>query len=547
LYADYILVRVLRGSHRQIQLTQAILPSIESKHDDDERNNNNNSTISNMPRTRSGKTNYKVGHGHHGRYAAANGTFAFGKKRQTIKPRATRLQTSEALDRQKRIKISDPSPPTPTKEQLVQLPRATRLNTPTCLHYGIGKRGRDILYPHHLFCTHCEDYVEAMILSSRKATIKRNSRAYTCQGKHKSFIHPTTKKLDRTHNTLLQRFRHGHDDVQDDEENVRVYVTTTRTAAVTNTRTPAPTAPMIARTPHHAPANPQGITTITPASAATSQRRGSPSHDALTNILAEASQRNHKLQWKYANLLTQVEEPKQAIRKLQKKYDDLLLRYQTHLAKTQDPMALIVRAINLPFNDAFKFDGSDAVVDSDIAKRRKAKKLVANVLMQTNFFDGLVRAEILKQAKRYFKEEVYSPWKILRCMDVNGGKISLESIDLLRTIKTDGKKYVSDTILWSSSTIKRVAKLVEEYANRIGLPYSIDRCPELIGSGEVISFELVPVMKLVLKATALFEEAKKRQITMPQSCDGTQVSKNLGVIIYGIKIADRAVVCPLSK
>jgi hypothetical protein len=59
------------------------------------------------------------------------------------------------------------------------------------------------------------------------------------------------------------------------------------------------------------------------------------------------------------------------------------------------------------------------------------QKLVANVLMQTTFFDGLFRAKILKQAKRFFKEEVYSPWKILWCMDVHGGKISLESIDLL--------------------------------------------------------------------------------------------------------------------
>jgi hypothetical protein len=38
-------------------------------------------------------------------------------------------------------------------------------------------------------------------------------------------------------------------------------------------------------------------------------------------------------------------------------------------------MELITRAINLPLNNAREFDGSDAVNDSDIAKRRKAKKL----------------------------------------------------------------------------------------------------------------------------------------------------------------------------
>jgi hypothetical protein len=195
---------------------------------------------------------------------------------------------------------------------------------------------------------------------------------------------------------LLQRFRHGHDDVEDDEEDVRVRVPATPTeAAVTNTHTPAS---RIAFTPHHV-ANPQGTTTITPAppAAATSERRGSPSHDALNGILAESKQ-NNELQSKYAHLLTQVKAPKVALRKLQKKYDDLRLRFQTYLAKRQDPMELHTRAINLPFNDAREFDGSDVVNDSAIVKRKKTQKLVLNVLMQRKFFDGLVHSEILKQA-----------------------------------------------------------------------------------------------------------------------------------------------------
>jgi hypothetical protein len=73
----------------------------------------------------------------------------------------------------------------------------------------------------------------------------------------------------------------------------------------------------IVHTPHHA-ANPQGITTVTPAPAATPQRRGSPSHEALTDILAEESRQNDELQSKYANLLTQVEAAKVALKKLQK-------------------------------------------------------------------------------------------------------------------------------------------------------------------------------------------------------------------------------------
>jgi hypothetical protein len=211
-----------------------------------------------------------------------------------------------------------------------------------------------------------------------------------------------------------------------------------------------------------------------------------------------------------------------ALSNLKKKFDDLHLRYQTYLAKMQDPKELIMHAINLPFNDASN-------------------------LKATQFFDGLLPSKILKPAKQYFKEEVFTPWKILCCMDINCGKILLEPIDLLHRIKTDGKKYISNTILLSSLTIEQVAKLVKEFVNQIGVLYTIKRCPENIGSGEVISFPRIPVIKLVLKATTLFDEAKKRPITTPQSCDGTQMSKNLGVIIYGIKIADQAVVCLLSK
>jgi hypothetical protein len=58
-----------------------------------------------------------------------------------------------------------------------------------------------------------------------------------------------------------------------------------------------------------------------------------------------------------------------------------------------------------------------------------------------------------------------------------------------------------------------VAKLVKEFANRIGLPYTIEKCWENIGSGEVISFPLIPVIKLVMKATTFFDEGKKRPIT----------------------------------
>jgi hypothetical protein len=52
------------------------------QHYDKETRNNNNITISQMPSTRSGEMNYKVGsEQHHGRYARVRGAFASGHEK----------------------------------------------------------------------------------------------------------------------------------------------------------------------------------------------------------------------------------------------------------------------------------------------------------------------------------------------------------------------------------------------------------------------------------------------------------------------------------
>ncbi len=76
------------------------------------------------------------------------------------------------------------------------------------------------------------------------------------------------------------------------------------------------------------------------------------------------------------------------------------------------------------------------------------------MLTQNKFFDGLVRNKIIKQAKGIIREEMYTPSKILRLKDKQGGKLSFDSIDILRTIETNDKKYVRDTIRCGSATIK---------------------------------------------------------------------------------------------
>jgi hypothetical protein len=109
------------------------------------------------------------------------------------------------------------------------------------------------------------------------------------------------------------------------------------------------------------------------------------------------------------------------------------------------------------------------------------------------------------------------------------------------------KKYVKDTILCGSSTIKRVALIVKRFADSF-IPYHISSLAPEHGKGEVISFDLGKVLPVVLRATNIYEAAKEQHVEIPQSSsDATIISKNMSFIIYGIKIKDRAAVCPITK
>jgi hypothetical protein len=118
-------------------------------------------------------------------------------------------------DFQKRI-WTEPSPPTPTKEQLIKLPRARRHSKPCCLHYGIGRGAHEILYHNNFFCGNCDAYVEAMIHSSWKEPIKKDSIVFMCQADHKSHIFPTAKEFDQMHHMLLQHFKEVKEEDGDD-------------------------------------------------------------------------------------------------------------------------------------------------------------------------------------------------------------------------------------------------------------------------------------------------------------------------------------------
>jgi hypothetical protein len=145
-------------------------------------------------------------------------------------------------------------------------------------------------------------------------------------------------------------------------------------------------------------------------------------------------------------------------------------------------------------------------------------------------------------ARKYFRENVFtSSYNILREMDLAGGTLSYEGMDVLRRVETCGVKRFRGSIIPSKSELKRTAGIVEWFA--------MEHCPfhlQQTMAGESIQFDYTKAMMCVTKAFHLDEIGKQRGVSVASSIVGASLSKNLSIIAGGIKITDCAARCPIT-
>ena len=93
------------------------------------------------------------------------------------------------------------------------------------------------------------------------------------------------------------------------------------------------------------------------------------------------------------------------------------------------------------------------------------------------------------------------------------------------------------------SDVKRAAKIVESYAD--------DVCPFktgiIEGVGKYFEFDPTDVVKILIQAYGLEDQARERSVRISQAIDGAQLSKRMTHVLYGLKMNDHAAICPLTK
>jgi hypothetical protein len=155
----------------------------------------------------------------------------------------------------------------------------------------------------------------------------------------------------------------------------------------------------------------------------------------------------------------------------------------------------------------------------------------------------IAQTHLIYLCKNWLKSNVFSPWMILRAMDLAGGRLSYAGLEVLRSLEHMNRKYWKFCILPSRASLQRVAVQVQLFGQM--------KCPfqhvMMEGTGEGIEFDHKKTLAAILEACGLSEIAKQRCIMLAGTVDGSDLSKHLGFIMGGLKINDFSAINPITK
>lgn len=182
--------------------------------------------------------------------------------------------------------------------------------------------------------------------------------------------------------------------------------------------------------------------------------------------------------------------------------------------------------------------------------------ILVDCMWDDNFLDGEVQRCMIEKVRSHLRKSVFTPWKILKAMDVAGFNLSLAGIEVLRRVDVT-EKYARG-ILPSKSSLLRTARMLEAAAEAfcpftmIGQTFqgiddensNIDQDNDI---GEGFEFDAIKVTKTLFEAFGLMEVAKSRAVELALTSDGAQLTNSISHVAAGLKFNDMGLCDPLTK
>jgi hypothetical protein len=535
--------------------------------------------------TRSGK---RIVHNptHYGRYALQNSTLP-GQIRYKTKTARAPIGDDSTVATPLPLWKMPTLPSTPCTNG--QMKTRSTSDQITCSMFGLNRRDK---YPGFHFCSNCDMWDSSSKISSSR--IKRNSYTFKCQAKHESFVYPTdqlvvlyntkVKKVKQRHiptykdfsdssseesnqsillldnfmnsNTLDLDLLANNDDALPEYENEVIDLSTKfecanneendeKVALKLKTKTNSDnelTEHDILKCKYNALLDEfnkilsefQSVSSqLNIVSEKYSSISNSLENIALklndnTNVSESAVVLINKVSIEITNTARLLDNEQRKNRYLQKKYNDLKSSNST--IKTTAELVT-----------QFKQQVSETIISKKM-NYSTISKLIVNELFKDDFLKGVVKEKMIDRVREYYRSSIFSPSSILKAMDMAGGQLSMQGIEILRRVETNGKKFNRKSVLPSSGSIKRICKIVDSFT-QIKVPF---REGMLGTGGEFAQFQPKDVINLMIQSYKLSKISKKRPIKINQAIDAALITTNMHHTTYGLKMADRAAIDPIT-
>jgi hypothetical protein len=538
--------------------------------------------------TRSGK---RIIHDptHYGRYALQNSTLP-GQVRYK-----TQQNTPKSIATPTGVEIPYPTWKMPTLPRSPSENRCMRTrstsNQITCSMFGLSRRDK---YPGFHFCSNCDMWDSSVNISS--ASISRNSVNFKCQASHKSFVYPTdrlvviyntkAKKVKRkqiaTYKELSESSSEesNHSKFDDLYGNEHLLESQLHDNCIANsTVTDIDSGVIDLSTKFDCISSEYDNTNVVNE---LNQNTSNNYHelneldimkckysallDEFNKMISEfqtVSSQFSEISEKYCAISNSLEIISS---KFTKKTDmsqssvDLINQVSIEITKTSrllDNEQRKNRYVQKKYDD-LKLSHSNMKTTGELIKQFKhqlteiicskklnysnVSKVVVNELFKDDYLKGVMKEKMIDRVRTYYRSNIFSPSSILKAMDMAGGQLSMQGIEILRKVETNGKKFNHKSVLPSSGCIKRVCKLVDSFA-QIKVPFKEGM---LDTGGEFAQFQPKDVIDLMITSYKLTEISKKRPIKINQAIDAALITTNMHHTTYGLKMADRAALDPFT-
>jgi hypothetical protein len=172
-------------------------------------------------------------------------------------------------------------------------------------------------------------------------------------------------------------------------------------------------------------------------------------------------------------------------------------------------------------------------------KHAKSKaKLLLEALNSNLLFHGEGVA-LIADMNRLYVRNIFKDWKVLKAFDCSPvGAFKSSTVKALNSVLDEGKIGLFP----SPSAVDRTRQLLDKYAMEV-----VGCRREMTKYGEVYYLNFDRVIRLLLKATNLYEKAQRESVCLSFTADGALLLNSRTHVSCGVKITDVDGVHPVTK